>query len=366
MKILCFQNYCLVSGFILAMQIRKIMNVKTDFYDICVEIFEDKQTYLSFIIFLTFTSVLLIKRMLDLFIGKLSHSEVLSIAHNFQTKLISLCFEYLAGGIPLHLVEIHYLTKPLLSYVTMLYIRERIHCLQLSPKLPTLNQHHRLITSQFLLLFINLYFLNLPYSKELMKQGNIAYAIAAPLDCILVYNFFEVLLDIITHFVFILDRDKLGSSNKSFHFLVYAEYVCKFLGALFSLIMVSSIVFKQNLQIAFFIFPLFNAFRSIYDIYNKRMRWQRLSDALNTVFPNVTEEDLKRDDTCIICRETMTSTTAKKLPCGHCLHTDCLERWAKDHSICPLCQKDLSALIDGIDKDTHNDDVEQINPDLLD
>lgn len=39
---------------------------------------------------------------------------------------------------------------------------------------------------------------------------------------------------------------------------------------------------------------------------------------------------------CLICREGMDS--AKKLPCGHVFHLDCLRMWLQHQQSCPLCR----------------------------
>jgi hypothetical protein len=63
-----------------------------------------------------------------------------------------------------------------------------------------------------------------------------------------------------------------------------------------------------------------------------------LEDKVNRRLPNAAPDNLNRDDTCIVCRGAMTSSNAKQLPCGHCCHADCLERWFDKQANCPLCR----------------------------
>uniref|UniRef100_A0A0R3RH88 RING-type E3 ubiquitin transferase n=1 Tax=Elaeophora elaphi TaxID=1147741 RepID=A0A0R3RH88_9BILA len=65
------------------------------------------------------------------------------------------------------------------------------------------------------------------------------------------------------------------------------------------------------------------------------------SELLISVCPiNVT----KRDNTCIICREEMTpSSGAKKLPCNHIFHANCLRSWFQRQQSCPTCRTDILA-----------------------
>ncbi|KAL7698515.1 hypothetical protein N2W54_001014 [Lotmaria passim] len=58
--------------------------------------------------------------------------------------------------------------------------------------------------------------------------------------------------------------------------------------------------------------------------------------------PNATAEDLLRDARCTICYEDMVpGGGTKRLPCGHCYHTECLEHWLEGHSTCPYCRANI-------------------------
>ncbi|KAI1812222.1 hypothetical protein GGS20DRAFT_38667 [Poronia punctata] len=69
-------------------------------------------------------------------------------------------------------------------------------------------------------------------------------------------------------------------------------------------------------------------------------------------YPDATEEDLGREDTCIICREEMRPwdptahdaverSRPKKLPCGHILHFGCLKGWLERQQVCPTCRRSV-------------------------
>ncbi|KAL8282940.1 hypothetical protein RB600_006098 [Gaeumannomyces tritici] len=73
-------------------------------------------------------------------------------------------------------------------------------------------------------------------------------------------------------------------------------------------------------------------------------------------YPDATEEDLARENTCIICREEMRPWNPdddsqverirpKKLPCGHILHFGCLKSWLERQQVCPTCRR--SVVMDG-------------------
>ncbi|GMG32982.1 unnamed protein product [[Candida] boidinii] len=71
---------------------------------------------------------------------------------------------------------------------------------------------------------------------------------------------------------------------------------------------------------------------------------------LDNCLEQVTDEDLERDDVCIICRDDMSldetvgknhRTYPKKLHCGHILHFGCLKSWLERSHCCPTCRADV-------------------------
>ncbi|GMG30113.1 unnamed protein product [Ambrosiozyma monospora] len=79
----------------------------------------------------------------------------------------------------------------------------------------------------------------------------------------------------------------------------------------------------------------------IYLIRARRELERNLKDA--------TEEDLERDDLCIICRDDMSldqptnhhRNFPKKLNCGHVLHYGCLKSWLEMSHVCPTCRREV-------------------------
>ncbi|CEG80285.1 hypothetical protein RMATCC62417_14645 [Rhizopus microsporus] len=97
-------------------------------------------------------------------------------------------------------------------------------------------------------------------------------------------------------------------------------------------------------------------------------RYRRATRNMNELYPNATAEDFSRsnDRTCIICREEMhiadnnetlnegnadatlnrneqNHDQAKKLPCGHIFHFNCLRSWLERQQTCPTCRRSVLA-----------------------
>jgi E3 ubiquitin-protein ligase synoviolin len=86
---------------------------------------------------------------------------------------------------------------------------------------------------------------------------------------------------------------------------------------------------------------------------NALLRYRRAIQEMNQ-YPDATEEELARENTCIICREEMRPWDAagnpatvdrvrpKKLPCGHTLHLGCLKSWLERQQVCPTCRRPVA------------------------
>ncbi|KAI1313117.1 hypothetical protein F5Y03DRAFT_155882 [Xylaria venustula] len=100
---------------------------------------------------------------------------------------------------------------------------------------------------------------------------------------------------------------------------------------------------------------LFMTARSFVKRLGALMRYRKALQDMNK-YADATQEDLSREDTCIICREEMRPwdpsavgaverSRPKKLPCGHILHFGCLKGWLERQQVCPTCRR--SVVIDG-------------------
>ncbi|KAF5011933.1 hypothetical protein FDECE_1972 [Fusarium decemcellulare] len=83
------------------------------------------------------------------------------------------------------------------------------------------------------------------------------------------------------------------------------------------------------------------------------LRYRKAIQEMNR-YPDATQEELAREDTCIICREEMRPwdpennpgaidrVRPKKLPCGHILHLGCLKSWLERQQVCPTCRSPVT------------------------
>lgn len=85
---------------------------------------------------------------------------------------------------------------------------------------------------------------------------------------------------------------------------------------------------------------------SLFTKINDFFKARRAQAAMDLEILNATEEDLSRDNVCIICREEMSVGNPqshryipKKLPCRHVIHYGCLKSWLERSQRCPTCRR---------------------------
>ena len=104
--------------------------------------------------------------------------------------------------------------------------------------------------------------------------------------------------------------------------------------------------------------------RSFYKRITDFLKYRHATRDMNNRYPDATEDDIRSQDVCIICREAMTAwqpgneratpreqmddrmeerSRPKKLPCGHILHFACLRSWLERQQNCPTCRQPVLA-----------------------
>ena len=63
---------------------------------------------------------------------------------------------------------------------------------------------------------------------------------------------------------------------------------------------------------------------------------------INRVAPDCIYEPASPDEeelTCCVCVEAVEpGNRMRSLPCKHCYHPDCIDRWLQMHRTCPMCK----------------------------
>jgi E3 ubiquitin-protein ligase synoviolin len=131
---------------------------------------------------------------------------------------------------------------------------------------------------------------------------------------------------------------------------------------------------------------LFMTLRSFVKRLHDFYQYRNATRDMNARYPDATAEELERENTCIVCREEMQPWVApgaddaaaqpgrrrsderqraKKLPCGHILHFNCLRSWLERQQVCPTCRRSVLAQPVAPTNPQNQANVGQMNPAAL-
>ena len=197
--------------------------------------------------------------------------------------------------------------------------------------------HYKLFIIQFFLLIINFYLI----VKSIYLYINFKKIFFLSCIDISIELFIRTLVCIYSHLLNITD---LFLINNTFDSEITNYFVQNLMNLFNSLkfILISSYRLYFTWCSFYSLIQMIISFIEFIFIYDQYSNLNSILKGISNLLIDVTIEDLQKDDICIICREKMKIGNSKKLPCSHCYHKNCLERWICRTSKCPICQITIS------------------------
>jgi len=122
-------------------------------------------------------------------------------------------------------------------------------------------------------------------------------------------------------------------------FMLYTELFIGFIKVLLYVVFFMIMVRIFTLPL-FAVRPMYLTMRAFKKAFNDVVMSRQAIHIMNTMFPDATADELE-NTVCIICREDMAAPSAKKLPCNHMFHRNCLRSWFQRQQTCPTCRLDI-------------------------
>jgi E3 ubiquitin-protein ligase synoviolin len=274
------------------------------------------------------------------FIGKLDDVDLARLPSLFHTLFPVFVFSIKMLRQESSLSYFILLPIPIIFRCVIFIFSQKVASFLLSPSAPPLSYHKRFITGQVLLFFIGL---NLTIRFLHLWQETQHHPFFLMIFAHFVHGLIGIANDIFNHFVFAADHQNSGNSQAAFR--------AKAIGGIFFLALhVFNMIGYALFQImatqysAVFIVELISVIILIWKKFSEFYKWFRIRKVIGERLGRVEIEELE-ERLCIVCRAEMTVENARKLPCGHCFHIDCLERWMLQKTTCPTCERDLSELL---------------------
>jgi len=213
---------------------------------------------------------------------------------------------------------------------------DRVDYMERSPVITVLF-HLRVLSLALVLASLDLFFIQHAYTSTLTKGASVQ----------LVFGFeYAILLTIVINTLvkYVLHSIDLHSENpweNKAVFMLYTELFIGFIKVLLYILFFVIMVRIYTLPL-FAVRPMYLTMRAFKKAFNDVVLSRRAIHNMNTLYPDATAEELaETDNVCIICREEMVAPSAKKLPCGHIFHRNCLRSWFQRQQTCPTCRLDV-------------------------
>lgn len=213
---------------------------------------------------------------------------------------------------------------------------DRVDYMERSPVITVLF-HLRVLSLALVLASLDLFFIQHAYTSTLTKGASVQ----------LVFGFeYAILLTIVINTLvkYVLHSIDLHSENpweNKAVFMLYTELFIGFIKVLLYILFFVIMVRIYTLPL-FAVRPMYLTMRAFKKAFNDVVLSRRAIHNMNTLYPDATAEELAdTDNVCIICREEMVAPSAKKLPCGHIFHRNCLRSWFQRQQTCPTCRLDV-------------------------
>ena len=172
---------------------------------------------------------------------------------------------------------------------------------------------------------LDTFFIQHAYTSTLTKGASVQ----------LVFGFeYAILLTIVMNTLvkYVLHSIDLHSENpweNKAVFVLYTELAVTLVRVLLYILFFVIMVRIYTLPL-FAVRPMYLTMRAFKKAFNDVVLSRRAIHNMDTLYPDATAEELAAtDNVCIICREEMSASATKKLPCNHIFHRNCLRSWYK-------------------------------------
>lgn len=339
------QIYFIISFSLFTSVIAKLYTASHSFFEAYVAIFEKKNYFIVVLNFLIAIGIMFIIFIQNYFMGTFQETEYKQATNELFGFVASIF-------LMVYYLDLEFVT---FNFVMLIFCRYLICLINVRVKGFTINfenasakSHRRLILLQFsLFLYCFSHFIN-----NLKKYNENAFNVTLMNQYFLCCNF---LFESIISQMIIISDDQGGNSITAY----YNRQKLSYYGSIFSVainILTGFIILKSRIRnkVIFILISIYDPLNETFKKINNYRKWKKFCTDLNMNLLSPTDEELQEHDTCIICRMKLTKNYAKKLPCGHIFHLDCMIVWFGSRQICPLCGADIHELLKGINIDHHH------------
>lgn len=350
------QIYLVVSFSLFSSAIAKLYTTSDSFFDAYIAIFEKKGYFIILLNFLFAIGVITIMLIQHYFIGDFLETEYKQAMNDLFGFAFSLFINIY--NMNMDFMTINFVILLLCRYLICL-INVRVKSFSINYENSNAKSHRKMLLLQFLLfLYCFNHFVN---SLKSFNESKINIILLNQY-CLCCSFLFETIINQLI----IINDDQNGNSITAY----YGRQKVSFCGSIISLVIsaFTGIIILRSHYHSKMILAILVLYDPINDTFKKitsYTKWRQFCSDLNRFLSSPTEEELQEHDICIICRMKMNKEYAKKLPCGHIFHLDCMIVWFGTRQVCPICGADIQDLLKQANIDStdihHHDHIHDHN-----
>eukprot|EP00029_Vermamoeba_vermiformis_P011981 TRINITY_DN678_c0_g1_i1.p1 TRINITY_DN678_c0_g1~~TRINITY_DN678_c0_g1_i1.p1 ORF type:complete len:630 (+),score=195.77 TRINITY_DN678_c0_g1_i1:81-1970(+) len=208
-----------------------------------------------------------------------------------------------------------------------------------SPNAPA-SVHGRMLTLQLLLLYANLSWFALCLS--VFWDAGAAVLLLLTFECFTL--FVDTLQTLGKYAIHLWDLHGNGTWEERGKYMYMVEFFTDAIILLATLAHYVQILILHGISFTLIDMLIFLHIRIVFNNLRDKIQayrnYKQLAENMERTYEHVTAEQLATmNESCAICRERLDG--ARRLPCGHMFHFNCLRSWLEFHHSCPTCRRSL-------------------------
>jgi hypothetical protein len=200
--------------------------------------------------------------------------------------------------------------------------------------------HGRMLTLQLLLLFANLGWFSL--CLTVFWDAGAAVLLLLTFECFTL--FVDTLQTLGKYTIHLWDLHGNGTWEDRGKYIYMVEFFTDSVILLATLAHYVQILILHGISFTLIDMLIFLHIRIVFNNLRDKIQayrnYKQLAENMERTYEHVTAEQLApMNESCAICRERLDG--ARRLPCGHMFHFNCLRSWLEYHHSCPTCRRSL-------------------------
>lgn len=351
------QLYALVSTLLFVSAITRVWISTNDFFEMWLALFEDPLSLLVCLNLLCVFVFWVLLKIKSFLIGELNESSKNRIFSEVSVMLVSVVLQGDWMGRHADSAYLFWSVIHVIIRAIAVTCSEMVEVLKISV-VDSPFKHIKFFTAQIITTL--LMFDSTMKWIALQKTEKKLYAVSGAWQ--MAHSTLEMMHGLCNHVVLLVDIESQGNSLHAYRASLFLDFLVT--AALSAINVWGYMGMGRVSSSGMNLYVVFMGVVAIWRVYQKAAiiwNWIRMNHKVRRVLKPPTEEEAR--EMCIVCRSENSVSSSRVLPCGHCMHVDCLIRWLGTSKHCPMCQAHIVEALEQAEKEMQG--VHDVMTDLM-